>query len=161
MNTQLQGRKFLKVTGILMIIFGGIGLIGSFIAAAAVSMVSSMLDGIDIGSIMTLMTLLTVFSFAGSIIQLASGILGVVFSAKQEKAMICMSAGIVVLVLGIASTLILPLMISRDPLLADSFNVNPLSVVSSAVLPVLFIIGAYKNKASNTNEFIETTSTEE
>ncbi len=146
-----SGAGFLKVVGILMIVFGGISIIISGLAATATIAIAALVGGADDGGITGLLNLMSITAVIGSILQLVTGILGVAFSKKPEKAMVCMVFGILVLLLNVVSSVIIPLIVSANPLastLAISMDINWLGLVIGAVMPVLFIIGASKNKAA-------------
>lgn len=77
-----KGAGFLKVTGILMIIGGAIGIIFSIIA------------------------LLGIAALVGSIAQLVAGIIGVANCKKPEKAMTCIVFGVIVAVFNVAGVIL-------------------------------------------------------
>ncbi len=145
-----SGAGFLKVVGILMIVFGGISIIISGISAAASIAVSALLSGTEDGGLTGLLNMLTIVAFVASALQLVTGILGVAFSKKPEKAMVCMIFGIIVLLLGIISAVVLPMIVSSNEVyvaLVGEMPINWVSLFTGAIMPVLFIIGAAKNKA--------------
>ncbi len=155
MTETTNGRKFLKVTGILMIVFGGIALVTSIIAAIATGAISAGMasEGMDDGGLGSILNMMSFTAVGGAIIQLVTGILGVSFSKKPEKAMVCLIAGIIVLLMGVASCIIIPLIAQSNAMVAELgiesvFGINWFGMFTSAVLPVLFIIGAVKNKQS-------------
>ena len=141
-----KGAGFLKVTGILMIIFGALSIIVSIIAAIGVAALLLISDGAVSSTLLyTAVTLLIVSAVA----ELVAGIIGVVNCKKPEKAGTCIAWGIVVAVLCVAGTIL-------QSVGGGSFSV--FSLISGLALPVLYIIGAVFNKkehdakSSNTQE---------
>ncbi len=126
MEQNLQGRMFLKVCGILMIIGGGLGLITMFTTMSIL-----MAFGF---------VFITVFGIIGSAIQLVTGILGVVHCNNASKAGLLLALGVVSVALLLISNVVLPMVYGTA--------INFVSILTGAVLPVLFIIGAQKNKVA-------------
>ena len=133
-TTKAKGTGFLKVTGILMIIGGGISIIMGIIAALGVAVVAYISDG---KASSTLLYASVVLVIASAIAQLVAGIIGVVNCRKPEKAMSCIVCGVIVAVLSIAGSVL-------NSVGGGSFSV--LSLILGLVLPVLYIIGAVFNK---------------
>ena len=121
MNT--PGRKFLKVVGVLYIVFAGIDLLFGLIGMDE-SLVGSLLEeatGVSLPLIII-----------GGLYHLFVGIMGVKFCSTLEKASILMIIGIIDLVWDCINLII---------------NFQWMYLAGLA-LPILFIIGAYKNKNS-------------
>ena len=133
-TTKAKGTGFLKVTGILMIIGGGISIIMGIIAALGVAVVAYVSDGKASSTLLYASVLLVI---ASAIAQLVAGIIGVVNCRKPEKAMSCIVCGVIVAVLSIAGSIL-------NSVGGGSFSV--LSLILGLVLPVLYIIGAVFNK---------------
>ena len=129
-----KGSGFLKVTGILMIIGGGISIILSIIAVLGVAALVYISDGEASSAMLYASVALMVVS---AVAQLVAGIIGVVNCKKPEKAGVRMAWGIIVAVLCIAGTIL-------NSAGGGSFSI--LSLVLGLVLPVLYIIGAVFNK---------------
>lgn len=129
-----KGSGFLKVTGILMIIGGGISIIMSIIAVLGVAALVYISDGEASSAMLYASVALMVVS---AVAQLVAGIIGVVNCKKPEKAGVCMAWGIIVAVLCIAGTIL-------NSAGGGSFSI--LSLVLGLVLPILYIIGAVFNK---------------
>lgn len=129
-----KGSGFLKVTGILMIIGGGISIIMSIIAVLGVAALVYISDGEASSAMLYASVALMVVS---AVSQLVAGIIGVVNCKKPEKAGVCMAWGIIVAVLCIAGTIL-------NSAGGGSFSI--LSLVLGLVLPILYIIGAVFNK---------------
>ena len=124
----------MKVTGILMIIGGGISIVLNVIAALGIAALVYITDG-AISSTMLYASVTLMFVSAAA--QLVAGILGVVNCKKPEKAGLCIAWGVIVAVLCVAGTIM-------NAAGGSSFNV--FSLLLGLVLPVLYIIGAVFNK---------------
>lgn len=128
----MKGRKFLKVTGILMIIGAAFGIIGGIIAMIGVGALAAVLETSAVG-----LMLASVLVLASAVFQLIAGIMGVKNCDKPEKAQTCLVMGIIVAILSVAGNVI-------SNVLGSDFNL--LSYATGLVIPVLYIIGATKNK---------------
>lgn len=128
----MKGRKFLKVTGILMIIGGAFGIIGGIVAMIGAGALAAVLET-SAGGLM----LASVLILASAVFQLIAGIMGVKNCDKPEKAQSCLVMGVIVAILSVAGNII-------SNVLGSSFNI--LSYATGLVIPVLYIIGAVKNK---------------
>ena len=134
MEQNAKGAGFLKVTGILMIIGGIIGIVLSiiaFIGVAALQMMAS--DEMNFG----IYFVAVIMSLIGEVIQLVTGIIGVINAKKPEKATTCIVWGAIVAVLSVLGNV--TFMLS-----GAQFNVTSLLV--GLVVPVLFIVGGVKNR---------------
>lgn len=127
-----MGSKFLKVTGILMIIFGSIGLVFSLIAIAGIGVLAAL------GASTGMLWASGIIALVGSVAEFVAGIIGVVNWNKPEKANTCIGWGIAVAAMCVVSSV---LSFIGYP---DSFNW--FSLVSGLVIPVLYLIGAFQNK---------------
>ena len=136
MENNSKGSGFLKVTGILMIIGGSLGLILGIIAIAGVGLLAAVSDG-AISS--TLLTVSCLFIIVSAVAELVAGIIGIKNCKAPEKATSCIVWGIIVAVLCIAGEIFS---------VASGSSFNVLSVILGLVLPVLYIIGAALNKKS-------------
>ena len=128
----MKGRKFLKVTGILMIIGGAFGIIGGIVAIIGAGALAAVLET-SAGGLM----LASVLILASAVFQLIAGIMGVKNCDKPEKAQSCLVMGVIVAILSVAGNVI-------SNILGSSFNI--LSYATGLIIPVLYIIGAAKNK---------------
>ena len=125
----MQGSKFLKVTGILMIIFGALALVLAIIAIAGISLLAAM--GASSG-------LLTVSCMlVGAVAELVAGIIGVKNWNKLEKAGTCITWGIIVIVLCVISNILT---------VVGGGDFSVLNLVTGLVIPVLYLIGGLQNK---------------
>ena len=121
------GKGLLKVTGILLIIFAGINIfavigLGALAASLGVS-----------GTIVIMAVLVSCILAA---LQLIAGILGVKNCGKPEKAQVNFILGILLIVGIIINQVVVMLM----------NNFTWWSAIVAFVLPVLYIVGAIKNK---------------
>ena len=128
----MKGRKFLKVTGILMIIGAAFGIIGGIIAMIGVGALAAVLETSAVG-----LMLASVLVLASAVFQLSAGIMGVKNCDKPEKAQTCLVMGIIVAILSVAGNVI-------SNVLGSDFNA--FNYATGLVIPVLYIIGATKNK---------------
>ena len=128
----MKGRKFLKVTGILMIIGGAFGIIGGIVAMIGAGALAAVLET-SAGGLMLASALI----LASAVFQLIAGIMGVKNCDKPEKAQSCLVMGVIVAILSVAGNVI-------SNILDSSFNI--LSYATGLIIPVLYIIGAVKNK---------------
>ena len=133
----MKGKNFLKVTGILMIVGGSIGLIAGVLAVISVGAVASLLET-SAGVLMFASVLILV----SAIVQLIAGILGIKYCAKPEKAKTCIIMGALVAGLSLVGTLM-------SVSLGNDFNI--MSMITGLVLPVLYIVGAMLNKKDSNN----------
>lgn len=127
----MNGSKFLKVTGILMIIFGAIGIVMSIFALIGVAA----LVALGASSILWLSAVIAV---VGAVLELVAGIIGVSNAEKPEKAQTCLVWGCIVAGMSVLSNVI--------TLCAYSESFSVFSLFTGLVIPVLYIIGALKNK---------------
>lgn len=143
---QSKGSVFLKVSGILLIIggvytilFAGIrGIIG-YSAGTVIANSGELTAGRVVG---TLTLVGAIVSLIGGILELITGIVGVKNNNKPEKATTCLVWGIIVLVIN-AAVLIMALAGGISGVVTIIAT-----ILGSLVLPVLYIIGAVKNKQS-------------
>ena len=128
----MKGRKFLKVTGILMIIGGAFGIIGGIVAMIGAGALAAVLET-SAGGLMLASALI----LASAVFQLIAGIMGVKNCDKPEKAQSCLVMGIIVAILSVSGNII-------SNVLGSSFEI--MSYATGLIIPVLYIIGAVKNK---------------
>ena len=128
----MKGRKFLKVTGILMIIGGAFGIIGGIIALIGAGALAAVLET-SAGGLMLASALI----LASAVFQLIAGIMGVKNCDKPEKAQSCLVMGVIVAILSVAGNVI-------SNVLGSDFNI--INYATGLIIPVLYIIGAVKNK---------------
>lgn len=132
-----KGSSFLKVTGILMIISASISLIVdifSFFLGAAV-------DALGASEISNILYLASVIMLIDAAVEMVAGIMGVAFCKKPEKANVCLVMGIIVAVLCVVGTIF-------NIVSGTEFGASTIfSLLLGLVIPVLYIVGAVKNKS--------------
>ncbi len=128
----MKGRKFLKVTGILMIIGAAFGIFGGIIAIIGAGALAAVLETSAGGLMLASMLILV-----SAVFQLIAGIMGVKNCDKPEKAQSCLVMGIIVAVLSVAGNVI-------SNVLGSDFNI--FSYATGLIIPILYIMGAVKNK---------------
>lgn len=129
-----NGSGFLKVVGILMIVFGAIGTIIDLLG------VIGALGLLALGaSIMLLIS--CIIALISAVLELVVGIIGVVNADNPDKADLCLAGGIVTAACAVLGNLILPLITPES-------SVSIFGLLIGLVCPVLFIIGAVKNKGT-------------
>lgn len=133
---ETKGAGFLKVTGILMIIGGGLAIIFAIIALLGISMLVYISDGALSSGLLYAAGILSLVS---AVAELVAGIIGVINCKKPEKATSCVVWGIIVAVLCIAGSILT---------VAGGSSFPVVSCLIGLVLPILYIIGALKNKAA-------------
>ncbi len=129
-----KSNGFLKVTGILMIIGGGLGLILGIIAVLGVGLLAAALGA---EAALGLLTFAAILALVGSVVSLVAGIIGVANAAKPEKATVCIVFGILAAVLSVLGNVLT---------VAGGGNFSAMSLIIGLVLPVLYLIGAFQNK---------------
>ena len=127
----MQKNQMLKVTGILMIVFGAIGIVVGLIALFGALALLAWIGGYAL-----MLLLACVVATAAGAIQLAVGIIGVKNCGKPEKAASCLKAGIVALAV-YALSIVLNLI--------NGGNIGVLDIIFVA-LPILFIVAANQMK---------------
>ena len=140
---QPKGKTLLMVSGILLILWnlisvisGIIGIVGSLAGGLALGMMGSAAAGATFGG---LLVVAFIFAMILQLFYFICGIIGVANAAKPQKAGKCYTLGIVMLVLA-AIGLVLAFM---------NGNATASSMVGSLVslvLPILYVMGASKNK---------------
>ena len=128
----MKGSKFLKVTGILMIVFGALALILSIVAAIGLAALASL----DLNTWQY--TAAVILMLVGSIFEMIAGIVGVKNCNKPEKAGTCMVWGIIVIALSVLSNVL--------TLVGNPDNFSIVNLLTGLVIPVLYLIGAVMNK---------------
>ena len=128
----MKGSKFLKVTGILMIVFGALALILSIVAAIGLAALAAL----DLNTWQY--TLAVILMLVGSIFEMIAGIVGVKNCNKPEKAGTCMVWGIIVIALSVLSNVL--------TLVGNPDNFSIVNLLTGLVIPVLYLRGAVMNK---------------
>lgn len=134
MEQTTKGAGFLKVTGILMIIGGALGIILSIVAILGIAALTYLSSG---ESSMGLLYASGALLLVSAVAQLTAGIIGVKNCRNPEKSGTCIGWGIAVAVLCVAGTVL-------NSVAGGEFSV--MSLLSGLVLPVLYVIGAVRNR---------------
>lgn len=132
---EAPGGSLLKVTGILLIIFGGIGLISSLITIIAIPLLLS--EGY--GSIIILSVVVSTIISALNVI---AGILGVKNSYEISKAGICKTFGIILIVIQIINSIF---SFYSNSVQGKGVGMVIFSLIIGLILPILYFLGASKN----------------
>ena len=130
----MQGSKFLKVTGILMIVFGALALVLAIVAIAGISVLAAL------GASSNMLTISFIVAFVGAVLELVAGIIGVKNWNKLEKADTCIAWGIIVIALCIISNVLT---------VVGGGDFSFVNLVTGLVIPVLYLIGGIQNKKAN------------
>lgn len=136
-NPAPKGAGFLKVVGILMIIFGGIGIIVAIVALLGIGALNVLTSEAGVSVNYGLAYVGAILSLLSAAFELVAGILGVKNAKKPEKAGVCMAWGIVVACMAVLGAVFTAVAGSDFPVF---------SLLLGLVMPVLFIIGAALNK---------------
>ena len=133
---EAKGSGFLKVTGILMIIGGALSIILYIIAIIGIAALVYLSEG-ELSS--GLLYTAGILGLVSAVVQLIAGIIGVKNCKKPEKAKTCIVWGILVIALTVIGSIL-------NVVGGSDFSVT--SLLIGLVIPVLYIIGAVKNKAA-------------
>ena len=136
----MKGQNFLKVTGILMIIAS----ILSILVGVVIGGIGALAAGLGAGSSLSVSYFLVlILTLVGGICELIAGIYGVKHCKSSENAKKCITWGIVVVALGILSTILN---------LAGGNKFDFVSFVSSLIVPGLYIYGAVLNSKTDSTQ---------
>ncbi len=127
----MKTNNYLKITGILMIIGGALGIIVSIVALLGVAALAAL------GANSALLTVSSIVSIVGSVFELIAGIQGVKGAKDPAKGAKCVAWGIVIIVLEVLSQVL-------SVVAGGEFGV--VSMIIGLVLPILYTIGAFKAK---------------
>ena len=144
-----KGSVMILVVSILLIIGAAFGLIGSLATGAF----NLLMNNAEVQSALSqsglkvpadqlsgALTFVTIFVLVSSIVELVSGIFGLINRNKVEKSVLLIVFGIIMIVVSVLANLV-PTFLWQAPL-------APLTVIVGLVLPVLYLIGAFLNKNS-------------
>ena len=135
----MNGHKFLKVTGILMIIGGALSAILGIVAVLGVAALAYIASAQTEAGMLYASTILLLIS---GVVELIAGIIGLINAEKPQKSNACIVWGALVALLSVAGTIL-------GVVGGSDFSVSGL--VLGLVLPVIYIIGAVKNMQSATS----------
>ena len=128
-----KSNPILKITGILMIIGGAVGIIVSIIAALGVGALALL-----VGGAVAVLMVAVILALVGSVIELVAGIVGVKNAARPEKAGVCIVFGILTLVLSLLGNILT---------VAGGGTFSGINLGLGVVIPILYLIGAFQNKS--------------
>ena len=136
----MQGKNFLKVTGILMIIFGAIAILGDLFAGIiCTACAAAVTDGS--AGVIAVAIVGSIIGCAGGILELIAGLIGVKNCDNAGAAGKCLVWGIIVFVIELVSV-IMTIASGTD----NSAVSIVITIISGLAIPVLYIIGAVLNK---------------
>lgn len=130
MENRSNGSSFLRVCGILMIIGAILSLVFAVIAVIVIRQPGSGLNT-------PIHWVSVVLAFVGSVIELIAGILGVRYADRPEKAKTCIVCGVLVILMTLLSQVISAV---------SGGEVNFLNALTGLLVPILYVIGAFKNQ---------------
>ena len=137
----MKGHKFLKVTGILMIIAAAF----SIVAGVLIGGLGALAAGLGAASGLTFSYWAALFlTLIGGICQLIAGIKGIKHSKRSEKAGKLIAWGVVVAVFSILS-------IVMNLINGGEFNV--VSILTGIIVPALYIYGAVLNSKADDAQY--------
>lgn len=137
----MKGHKFLKVTGILMIIAAAF----SIVVGALIGGLGALAAGLGAASGLTFSYWAALFlTLIGGICQLIAGIKGVKHSKRSEKAGKLIAWGVVVAVFCILSIVL-------NLINGGEFNV--VSILTGIIVPALYIYGAVLNSKADDAQY--------
>ena len=137
----MKGHKFLKVTGILMIIAAAF----SIIAGVLVGGLGALAAGLGAASSLTFAYWAVLFlTLIGGICQMIAGIKGVKHSKRSERAGNLIAWGVVVAVFSILSIVLN---------LANGGEFSVTSVLTGIAIPALYIYGAVLNSKADDTQY--------
>ena len=134
------GRRFLKVTCILLIIFGGIA---AFSSLSSLAMIDTLLFWVGGEAMRGTLILSYSLGILSGLVALAMGILGVMWCAKREKAKVLLGIGIASIALLMLSY---GISVSMETWQFWDMSWTLWLLPFDLALPILFIIGAVKNR---------------
>lgn len=131
---------FLKVMGILSIIFGAIGSLAAIMGSLGAAALS-------VAGLLSSTLIVSVFiALADAAVMLTAGIVAVANSKKPQKAKLCIAFGILMIALRVANAV---LVVSRPDLFAESATGVAasglgFSTIVGFAVPVLYTIAAFR-----------------
>ena len=133
----MEGKNFLKVTGILMIIGGAIAIITSVLSLITIITMIAVIVYAGFSPLLAWITV--ILAFGGSILELIAGIMGVKYCDDPQKAKMLLGYGVIIVAICILNNII-------GLIIGAGFSV--VSLLVGLVIPILYIIGASKNMKS-------------
>lgn len=141
---------FLKVMGILCIIFGALGAIVSLVEFAGYKVIADQY-GVNLSAAAAI-------DVITAIATIVAGILGCAFCSQVEKAIVCRIMGIILVVLKLASFGVVFSLLGKLNEVLTSYGaaemsfgdvVSPVTIISALIVPVLYIIATFCYKQKN------------
>lgn len=128
---------FVKVMGIIMVVFGSLGFIGGIFALAMLEAIGFMQIGM--------------MSIGQAVFMLAIGIIGILYSGNKDKAKFCVICALFLIVLEIAGVILQYvsgyMAIANTALqIIGSSSTTIITTLLGFVIPVLFFIATYRFK---------------
>ena len=123
------GKNLIFVSGILLVIFGGIGVL-----LTALSLIGGISLGLD-GAIV----LMIFYEFIVTVLTIVFGVMGIINAKKREKAQSIMNMGIALCAMKIVDLI-------AAAMIVDVTMSTVVGVIIGLILPFLFIIGGNTNK---------------
>ncbi len=134
----MRGAGMIKVVGILMIVFGGLGLVFAFVALAGISTVVQLAEALGTEVNKTMLYLATFLSLLAAAVQLLTGIMGVANCRKPEKMGTLTILVFVMLILAVVAFVFA--LVNKTNIASAVF-----SMLVGMVLPILMLTGIKKN----------------
>ena len=157
MEKNAPGRSFLKVTGILCIIYGVFlvlstaGSMMSYQAMTSGNMTDEVMAVLEQSGVTSQSLLFSIIYVAvGAVIFLVAGILGVMYSKKTEKAGICVIMGILLIVYFVFN-------FGYSAMTTGVTVAGIISTIVMLIVPFLYLWGGLKNKEVNEQQESEKT----
>ena len=131
------GQSMIKVSGVILTIFGALGLILGFIALAGLSL---------LGSLGEALMLLTIYELVMAALTLTFGICGISFAPRKEKASAVIALGVTLIALRVIDLIWGIVVVSQ---FSGTLGANTIvGVLLGCVLPLLYIVGGNARKKS-------------
>jgi len=134
----MKGSTFLKVMGIIMLIFGIIAAIAGAMSLSGIGLIVSLAEIAGATVPVGLLTASFAMALIGAAFELVAGILGIKNWNVPEKVNSCVICGI--LATALCGVSIIMTMVGYP----DSFSV--LSIVAGLAVPILYLIAAFRYK---------------
>ena len=139
-----KSNKFLKITGILMIIGGSFAIIGGIIIlllGALYLFTNTQDSGLVTETVGRIAEISIAVAVVGGIVQFITGIIGVKNAGKPEKANVCIFFGSITALFFIASQVLSSIAGGTQS------HYNALSMIFGLLIPAFYLIGAVQPKS--------------
>ncbi len=128
----MEGSRFLRVTGVLMIIFASVALVAAVFAVIGIGILAA--GDVPIGRFIVT----TSAAFLGAVAEFVTGILGVKNWDHPERANVCIGWGITVIALSLIAD---ALVFAFFP---EYFQIA--SIAIGLIIPILYLLGSFQNR---------------